>query len=327
MAIVRNKHGRVVIVSEDELEDSLKRGSKIVYDTPIEFDWDNVASVLFHRNCGGLGDIVTLAPSVLKVAETKKVALAIPSQFHFLFKGTNTTLIDFAEYIGSSIAYQSGYDTTINLFCPAGIHEYFSNYRPTRNRIENFADYLKLTPTAPKLKIKTKSPIKTKKFKIAFQLKSANPVKDWPVENYIALAKLIGSEAFLASIDMTDEITFVDENFVGKSTKQAAEYLSNFDLVVGADSGLLHVAAAMGKYTLWLFGPTDGPLTLKYYKHSFYIQGGNIGQCHAPCYYAGENKFNCIPYKAACMASIKPDFVYEKIKYIRGLIEKKRGPK
>jgi heptosyltransferase III len=71
---------------------------------------------------------------------------------------------------------------------------------------------------------------------------SGSPAKNWPLENFQALARL---EPFEWCQDRFDDLG------------ELAGWLSGARLFVGNDSGITHLAAAVGTPTLALFGPTD----------------------------------------------------------------------
>lgn len=71
---------------------------------------------------------------------------------------------------------------------------------------------------------------------------SGSARKNWPLENYQALARLLPFE-------------WCHDRFAGLG--ELAAWLSGARLFVGNDSGITHLAAALGVPTLALFGPTD----------------------------------------------------------------------
>ena len=65
---------------------------------------------------------------------------------------------------------------------------------------------------------------------------------------------------------------------------QAAAILSLCPLFVGVDSGLFHLAAALGVPGLGLFGSTTGRAISQIYPQATYLQGAAPGHCIAPCH-------------------------------------------
>lgn len=105
--------------------------------------------------------------------------------------------------------------------------------------------------------------------RVAIQPGASHGYKQYPVSAWKSLiqsVRTIGAEVFLvggpeeqASVDALQEL-LVDSpatSLVGKtSLRSLMATLSNFDLVISADTGVSHVAAAVGTPTLTLFGPT-----------------------------------------------------------------------
>lgn len=98
--------------------------------------------------------------------------------------------------------------------------------------------------------------------------------KQWPVERYIALLRWITSEkgtfpdAAIAVVAAPHERNQVETllkafprerviDLIGQNLLTAAACLARCRFFVGNDSGLMHLAAAMGTPTLGLFGPTN----------------------------------------------------------------------
>ncbi len=99
------------------------------------------------------------------------------------------------------------------------------------------------------------------------------PSKRWPAEYFaeIALTKLkegwqvwlLGSEKDKQAADVINEVTEQQcRNFIGFTTlDDAVDLLSVTDAVVTNDSGLMHIAAALDKKVIALYGPTPTGFT------------------------------------------------------------------
>lgn len=89
------------------------------------------------------------------------------------------------------------------------------------------------------------------------------------------------------------------ENLVGKtSLAEALEIVSNARVVVSNDSGIAHVAAALGKRTIVIFGPTDPSCTAP--------RGAEIVRGIAACAPCGLRQ---CPIDHRCMESISAEEV------------------
>jgi heptosyltransferase II len=90
------------------------------------------------------------------------------------------------------------------------------------------------------------------------------PAKRWPTRHFAALAAAKRAQGWQVWVfgspgdrDAATEIP-AEENLAGRtSLDQAVALLSLADAVVSNDSGLMHVAAALGRPQVALFGPSD----------------------------------------------------------------------
>lgn len=106
----------------------------------------------------------------------------------------------------------------------------------------------------------------------------ARPHRAWLLENWLALSKqltringgykiaILGGKDQEKSISVLFNVGDDLVNLVGKlSLNQTLELMSSSFLVVSCDTGMLHLASALGKKVISLFGPTDpnrfGPFT------------------------------------------------------------------
>ena len=125
--------------------------------------------------------------------------------------------------------------------------------------------------------LKTIGERKKNQLKICIALGSSNnPSKQWPDNNWIDLINLLGDHhsdiqvvlcgtkrEFALSTQIISSICFPHvENLVGQtSIVQLAEEFSACSLVIGCDSGAVHLASAIGTPTLTIFGPTNHTVT------------------------------------------------------------------
>ena len=137
--------------------------------------------------------------------------------------------------------------------------------------------------------------------------------KQWPLENYSALARRLGDELGLPLVmNVPPEPAEAIENLPGvlmhrsglagliDATRRAAA-------VVGVDSGPLHLAAALGKPGVAIFGPTDP------------ARNGPYGGSLAVLRQAGaETSYRRDAGHAASMRAITPGEVFERL---RGCLE------
>ena len=104
---------------------------------------------------------------------------------------------------------------------------------------------------------------------VVIQPGSGGPRKSWHLDNFLAVAKELGSKGieviFLlgpAELDRISNATIKSISSVARylrdlSLAQVLGLLSCADAFIGNDSGITHLAAALGVRTLAVFGPTN----------------------------------------------------------------------
>ncbi|MFC1657945.1 lipopolysaccharide heptosyltransferase II [Candidatus Omnitrophota bacterium] len=143
--------------------------------------------------------------------------------------------------------------------------------------------------------------------------------KRWPPENFAELVKRLKS-GFRLNVAITGAEK--DRELSGKIIEQSGADILDFtgqttfgqlgalmqraDIVISADSGPMHIAAAVGKKVIALFGPTSAKLTGPYPPEEHIIIQGKPEDCRVPCYDS-----SCRDYR--CMKSITVDEVFQKV--------------
>ena len=147
--------------------------------------------------------------------------------------------------------------------------------------------------------------------------------KRWPKENFSLLADSLIRECGMKAIfsGSPGDVSLVDEIrakmkekpviAAGKTTlKQSAAIFKKVNLVISADSGPLHIAAAMGANVIALFGPTDAAITGPRGKGRVVIIQKQV-DCRIPCY-----EVNCNDNR--CMRAITVSDVLVEVKKLEG---------
>ncbi len=124
-------------------------------------------------------------------------------------------------------------------------------------------------------------PFKLKEHTIGLCIGTSIPQKTWPIEKYIKVGEyfenkgysilLLGgkkeAEQFSASGYKNDKWL----NLLGKTDLiGSASECSQCELIIGGDTGLMHMAAAVGTTTLTLFSCSEPTTHAPYSKHSYY---------------------------------------------------------
>lgn len=144
-------------------------------------------------------------------------------------------------------------------------------------------------------------------------------LKRWPIANYAdlcgRLVKDLGVKVIITGgekdVDLFLKIQDVIDNklvsFCGKSTiRQLGALFDRCDVIVSGDSGPLHIALALNKNVVALFGPTAPDITGPYGEGKYVVIQKSVG-CKIPCFNV-ECKTN------KCMKAIMPLEVFEAVK-------------
>lgn len=88
---------------------------------------------------------------------------------------------------------------------------------------------------------------------------AGRPEKQWPIERFAELARQIGRDALVAWGPGEDPLARAIGAEVAPATnfRELASLLGRARLVIGADTGPLHLAAALGTPVIGLYGPTN----------------------------------------------------------------------
>lgn len=148
---------------------------------------------------------------------------------------------------------------------------------------------------------------------VAFVPFSRGKTKTWNSDNYIALADMIKSKNKDVKIIILgaqcDYGKIKSENIIdlcGKTNiKELAGILSMCEFAIGADTGAMHLANAIGIKNSFIFGGSDIKETSPWGQNSI-ILSANLS-C-SPC--RGKCKFN----KEKCLDLITPNKVFESVK-------------
>lgn len=151
--------------------------------------------------------------------------------------------------------------------------------------------------------------------------------RSWGIQNMAALIQLLVQEnVTIALIGGKAEIPLVDYirkhvpaspkiiDFVGKTTiKESIALASLCDCVFGVDTGMQHIAAAVGTKTVSVFGPTN------FHTHGAYSECAkflvNKSCCPTQYCYGTSNYVNC-PENRKCLTSISPERAFIEVKDI-----------
>lgn len=112
-------------------------------------------------------------------------------------------------------------------------------------------------------------------------------------------------------VPVTIDPTFKFEDgtpyLINKRVAELMPIIKRLSAVISVDSGLLHMAGAVGTPTVGIFGPTDPDMRMRLYKGSA-IDGRKLVGC-SPCWY----KYPCVGGSAPflCLSRIAPEVIVE----------------
>ena len=148
--------------------------------------------------------------------------------------------------------------------------------------------------------------------------------KHYPLHMWQGLARLVSDEGFEPVVTWGDAAERERAQQIcdaGGATlleraplQQLMEHLRSAALVIGVDSGLAHLSAALGTPTLGLFGPTDGMLTGCRGTHAQIMQADTA--C-SPClskrcrgYTGAPLSWQNLPVEPPCFGSLQPERIW-----------------
>lgn len=139
----------------------------------------------------------------------------------------------------------------------------------------------------------------------------------WPVEDFAAVARALGSNVVLVGTEVDGEVSAELErlldrqatNLVGQtSVGQTAAVLAGARLLISNDSGVVHLAAAVGTPVVAVFGPSNDDAWGPYPPDEHRVVRASL-PC-SPCFYRGKSLGT--PEGCAtrdCLRLVTPDMV------------------
>jgi len=267
------------------------------------------------RNRGGLGDVISCLAALKGLKNKypeKKVAFMVDERY--------LPIAQNLKYIDALVPYEA------NMLLPEGVINLSTpdvNYERGRenigkNRIEIYCAACGVEPSRPEIKL-TKAETRwgkdfanTDNIKIGIQYKSAGSQRNvsdvlWG-QLYDSLIQYKELQLYLFHTKKLPD--WIDRDIVpviGYGLRETASIVNQMDLMITLDSGLMHLAGALGKRVLALFGPSDPKVQLKYYNADYVWPGQGLDCC--PCW--GVAKTECPERK--CMTMIKSGMIMDKV--------------
>jgi ADP-heptose:LPS heptosyltransferase/glycosyltransferase involved in cell wall biosynthesis len=291
---------------------------------------DHTVNALVYRKLGGLGDVIMTFPAI-EYAKKKnpnyKITYSCPPEF--LPLAENNPFVDNFEPWNDTITKRD-WDIVIDLTKDCIKYEMESQPDVVLNRSEVFMQSAGFDPKKtprPKLYLSGDEylPIGNDKLNIGLILESNANVRTWP--GIYNLRKKLHDE-YGEKITTYDICKHEPKNYsqtngsipvFGNELREIGKIISKCDLVIGPDTGPMHMASALGIPTLWLFTHIDGNIRTKNYDLDIthFIQG-KCPTLSKPCWYAIPCGGNMAEGKTnpECSKSISVDSVLKKAKLI-----------
>lgn len=291
---------------------------------------NSINSVCIDRPVGGIGDVLmaTVAMREFK-RENPKVKLTVAIDRSTTYDDTYYKLIANApfidEIIDSRYTIKEKYDRYYNIksVCIQRENSRHANlnridiFAKACNvvKIENFLPFYKETEEEKKKADKAFLVYEDKK-KFFIHTASNEGKRSYSKLNMINLVKLISSTYKNSVIFVSDFNNIWSEwdtieNVVNVSElniRQCASYIKRSDFFIGPDSGLMHLAGALGTKSLVIFGSIPPSVRINRYPTHEAIRMEEL-DC-LECWYK-----EC-PFGIKCMKDLKPKAILKRIKEI-----------
>lgn len=276
------------------------------------------------REAGGVGDVVRMLPAIRGLREKypdARIDVFVPKYYQCLVErgGCATNIYDapcvegkrrarLAEINEERWPYMKTdveYDRSVDLYCPAFAYELKNGRNVWHDRIELFCIAADVQPSdmRPAIRITSdekdaartlllESGIAERKGWVAIQPFSTDGGRDWPKEHWKALADALSNAGYgVFALDSAKRPhDFPCPQLTGKPLIHVAAVLSIVRVLIGPDSGLLHLAAAVGGAGIGLTASQPGGVLYRHYPRHTYIQPDNVEFCEWPCFWKRGGK-------------------------------------
>jgi ADP-heptose:LPS heptosyltransferase len=234
---------------------------------------------------GGIGDLILCAPSISWLASAGSVdivgergraellvaggdvraAYALDDvDFSSVFSSPSERLRAFLQSYDRAVVWFRDTGEIMSAFQSAGVGDVqcfagIPDERWTRHASEYYLDYLG-APTQEAVRLSF--PAQERSYDIVIHPGSGGTQKNWPCENFVALSEALRQEGrevawCLGPAEEGVEVPPGVERLQCVSLVELGACLANTQLYIGNDSGITHLAAAVGCETVALFGPTE----------------------------------------------------------------------
>jgi ADP-heptose:LPS heptosyltransferase len=294
---------------------------------------DGKARVCIVRSVGGIGDVLMTTPALRQLKQSfPQITLVYAVDRHRSSRDPYWNLVKNAPFIDEIIdarfVDRSKFDAVVDISSICIRYEHKA--LPPLNRIDLFAralgmnymqskvPFYKVEPAEKAKACSVIAPMRSKyKYVVALHTASFDGKRSWPASKYVEMLKyaeihnpeigfllfdfnrVMPANQFSNVIDCSDT-----------TVREMAALIKEADILVGPDSGPMHIAGAVGTPAVVAFGAIPPQARINYYPgHSAVVLTG-LG-CLG-CWYAA------CPINTKCMTDLKMITVYEQM--IRKLV-------
>ena len=263
---------------------------------------------LFRRLIPGLGDAVMMEPAIRATAEVlgKQVLVKFPGWIAPIFEHHPSVAVILDNADEEPVEVFPVLDIASPASCPAAKYEAVHTPRIRKPRHQIFLEaaeeqlHLKLKLSSPKLYLSEEEREEANRLKsnpwrnIGIQYHTAESWRDYP--HMSALVKLLCKAGYEVYIFALKDLPFNGQFHIIKRRpiREVMVMLAGMHLVLGPDSGLLHLAGALNVPILSLFGPTDAKIRLKAYSSWKGNMNASCPYKRHPCWYQPCQNVTCL---------------------------------
>jgi ADP-heptose:LPS heptosyltransferase len=342
MRSIRNRHGVFSPVPARVINISSKRKKPVI--NPIQLDKllkKDTPSILINRRLGGIGDVLMTTPLLKKIKKLlPKCNLTYATDLIYA-EGSLAEIIQHCPVVdqltSSKEITPQDYDYAVDITTTGLTKEKIGDIPP--NRIDLFAEAVGVSVEEDPLPLyivtKEERALASKEIKeeyllgedrgevnlIAIQTRSNDARRTWPFEKVKKLYQLLSNNPknrilLLDWASTVSKWTNLSERVFGvfdRSIADTAALLEQCDVVVAPDSSILHLAGALEKKTLAIFGPIPPQSRINHYLNTTAVLSKQ--RCpHFPCWYSPK----CIRSSSkeahiSCLTTITAEEVEEAI--------------
>jgi len=250
-------------------------------------------TTLYVKRCHGLGNVICLLP-VLEKIHDQGSQVVIKTQKDWL----STFSVLFPQFTWLA---DGPYDFL-------DLDTLTEDQPPTEHRTDEFARLLNIAPPLPAAQLRAASdwqePYLHLRGAVVFSPEAGHRSRQWPIEKAVQLKEALGQEKLvLIGTDRSETIPCDLDLREKLSLQDLIGLISVADSVITMDSGVLHIAAALGRPTVALFGGIDIRYRIRSSQNVVAIQS-DLSCC--PC-----NKNETCQDRFPCIKSPSPNDVLQ----------------